>query len=257
MEVMLGSVFIKFSIYWIYSSIYLIFLPEPDFFQKNYLLYIFYTSQILLILKDSLDLICKFRLETFLVEYNFLSYEALSSFSFYFVHLSHLTRNDIPFEAPFFLFFLLIIIVFDLIKTMQKIIWNIHWGRNIVISNIRTISIFNFRPFYQKLLSDLLNRNISSIHYFCSISLRMAAGYFFYDWVKLLHLLDLFKTDFVQIVCSTSISSHEFSWELVFKFNSENCFSINELLCCLIIFMLLIFRSYILNYYPIKKTLFK
>ena len=167
----------------------------------------------------------------------------------YFVHLSPLARDHPRFETPFFLSFLLIIIiVFVLIKGMQIISWNILWSRYIVISSIRIISIFNFRSFCQKLLSDLLNRNISSIHYLQLNLLAHGCRWFFFDWVKPLRLLDLFLSAFVQIACTTSTSSHEFSWELVLKFNSENCFSIKELLCCLLIFMPLIFRSYILYY---------
>ena len=164
----------------------------------------------------------------------------------YFVYLSPLMRNDLRFETLFFSsFFQIIILVFVFIKTMQKINWNILWSRNIIISSIKAISIFNFRPFYQKLLSDLLNLNISPIH--CSsISLRMAASDFFFDWDKILRMLDLCLTALVKIASSISISSHEFSWELVFKFNSE--FSIKELPCWCEYLLLLIFQSYILYY---------
>ena len=36
---------------------------------------------------------------------------------------------------------------------------------------------------------------------------------------------------------------HESSWELVFKFNSQNCFFMKELSCCFQIFILQIFEA--------------
>ena len=165
---------------------------------------------------------------------NFLSCEVLCSISIYFVHLSPLMRNHLRFEVHFFLFFLLIIIiVFILIKALQKISWNILWSINIVIYSIKIILFLISDPSTKKFSETFLIETSPRSIICSSISLWMTVGDFFFDWVKLLRLLNLFLAAFVQIACSTSISSHYFSWELVFKFNIEISISIKELPCWL------------------------
>ena len=95
----------------------------------------------------------------------------------------------------------LIIIVFILIKNMQKISWNILWSMNIVINRIRTI----FFQFFT-LLPKIAQRPSQSKHLLDQLFLLnfLAHGcrLFLFNTELNFCLLDLFLTAFVQIAYS-------------------------------------------------------
>ena len=168
-------------------------------------LYLLHLS-IFLKLKDSLDLICNFRLNTFHALFNSLSDYILGSYFLYFSII--LLLWDIISVFRFIFFFTLIIIIVDaLIKSIQRICWNILLIWNIItISKIIT-SIFFFFAFYKKLLSNLLNRDFSSICYFTQSA---------FEWLLVISFLAEFSFALIWFLfqlCAdslfTSISSHE------------------------------------------------